>query len=106
MFGGPAHSTGLPRRTERVWSRENEGGSSKDERGPEHSGVPDRDQLATDGRRRDREGGVVCAESGSEREALRIAMDLDELLNEASTLHGAVCLVGRMNRKEERASPP
>lgn len=41
---------------------------------------------------------VVCAESGSEGEALRIAMDLDELINEASTLHGAVCLVGRMDR--------
>ena len=42
---------------------------------------------------------VTCAESGSEREALRIAMDLDELLNEASTLHGAVCLIGRMSRE-------
>lgn len=41
---------------------------------------------------------VVCAESGSEREALRIAMDLDECLNEAQTLHGAVCLFGRMDR--------
>ena len=41
---------------------------------------------------------VSCAESGSEREALRIAMDLDKLLNEASTLHGAVCLIGRMSR--------
>lgn len=43
---------------------------------------------------------VVCAESGSEREALRIAMDLDELLSEAATLHGAVCLLGRMNRAQ------
>lgn len=42
---------------------------------------------------------VVCAESGSEREALRIAMDLDELLSEAGTLHGAVCLMGRMTRE-------
>jgi len=41
---------------------------------------------------------VVCAECGSEREALRIAMDLDELLHEAVTLHGAVCLLGRMER--------
>lgn len=41
---------------------------------------------------------VTCAESGSEREALRIAMDLDELLSEAGTLHGAVCLLGRMQR--------
>lgn len=46
---------------------------------------------------------VVCAESGSEHEAVRIAMDLDELLNEASTLHGAVCMVGRMDR--DRAGP-
>ena len=42
---------------------------------------------------------VVCAQSGSEREALRIAMDLDELLSEAGTLHGAVCLIGRMQRE-------
>lgn len=42
--------------------------------------------------------GRLCAESGSEREALRIAMDLDELLHEAVTLHGAVCLLGHMER--------
>ncbi len=41
---------------------------------------------------------VVCAESGSEREALRIAMDLDELISEAGTLHGAIRLIGRMDR--------
>ena len=41
---------------------------------------------------------VVCAESGSDREALRIAMDLDELLSEAATLHGAMCLLGRLER--------
>ena len=41
---------------------------------------------------------VVCAESGSEREALRIVLDLDELLSETQTLHGAVCLIGRMRR--------
>ena len=46
---------------------------------------------------------VSCAESGSEREALRIAMDLDKLLNEATTLHGAVCMIGRMRR---RSAPP
>ena len=28
-------------------------------------------------------------------------MDLDELLHEAETLHGAVALIGRMSRKEE-----
>ena len=43
-------------------------------------------------------GAVTCAESGSEREALKIAMDLDELLSEATTLHGAVCLLGRLDR--------
>ena len=47
---------------------------------------------------------LVCAESGSDREALKIAMDLDELLNEASTLHGAVCLIGRMTR-DARSHP-
>ena len=41
---------------------------------------------------------MVCAESGSDREALRIAMDLDELLHEAQTLHGAVILIGRLDR--------
>lgn len=49
---------------------------------------------------------VTCAESGSDREALRIAMDLDELLNEAATLHGAVCLIGRMERAREDGSEP
>src|SRR3712207_6181903 len=33
---------------------------------------------------------VVCAEGGSEREAVRISIDLDELLNEANTLHSAL----------------
>ena len=47
---------------------------------------------------------VTCARSGSEREALRIAMDLDLLLNESQTLHGAVCLIGRMGRAEATAA--
>lgn len=47
---------------------------------------------------------VICAESGSEREALKIAMDVDELLNEARTLHGAVCLIGRIARRRENAA--
>lgn len=42
---------------------------------------------------------VTCAETGSDREALRIVLDLDEHLSEAATLHGAVCLLGRMRRK-------
>ncbi|MDP4026657.1 hypothetical protein Q8W71_29040 [Methylobacterium sp. NEAU 140] len=41
---------------------------------------------------------LTCAEAGSEREAVRIAMDLDALLHEAETLHGAVCLLGRLPR--------
>ena len=50
-------------------------------------------------------GAVTCAEGGSEREALRIAMDVDELLHEAQTLHGAVCLIGRMQRRAEEQPP-
>ena len=46
---------------------------------------------------------LVCAESGSEREATRIAMDLDELLHEAQTLHGAMALLGRMERAANTA---
>lgn len=49
---------------------------------------------------------VVCAESGSDREALRIAMDLDELLHEAQTLHGAVILIGRLDRDRRTAAEP
>ena len=47
---------------------------------------------------------VACAESGSEREGLRIVMDLDELLHEAVTLHSAAALIGRAQRKEAPAS--
>lgn len=46
----------------------------------------------------------TCAEAGSEREALRIAMDLDEMLAEVATLHGAMRFIGRMHR--QRAAPP
>ena len=42
---------------------------------------------------------VTCAESGSEREAVRISMDLDELVHEVTTLHGAMCLMSRMERR-------
>ena len=48
---------------------------------------------------------LTCATAGSEREALRIAMDLDGLLHEAQTLHGAVCLIGRTTR-EVTGRPP
>ena len=40
---------------------------------------------------------VTCAESGSEREAVRIAMDLDEIVHEVKTLHGAMRLINRMS---------
>lgn len=43
---------------------------------------------------------VTCARSGSEREAVRIVLEIDDLLNEAQTLHGAVCLLGRMDRTD------
>lgn len=43
---------------------------------------------------------VVCAESGSEAEAVRISMDLDELLHEANTLHSAMTLLNRLGRRE------
>jgi hypothetical protein len=42
---------------------------------------------------------VVCSEGGG-AEAVRISMDLDELLNEANTLHGAVTLLHRLRRRE------
>lgn len=48
---------------------------------------------------------VTCATAGSEREALRIAMDLDRLLHEVQTLHGAVCLIGRMTPRAA-SNPP
>jgi len=46
---------------------------------------------------------IKCADSCSEGEVLRIAMDLDELLSEAATLHGAMCLIGRMQRADARS---
>ena len=47
---------------------------------------------------------ITCARSGAEREAVRISMPLDGLLGDAQTLHGAVCLISRMQR-EERLDP-
>lgn len=38
---------------------------------------------------------LTCAESGSEGEALRIAMDIDEVIYEVKMLHGAMRLMGR-----------
>lgn len=48
---------------------------------------------------------LTCATAGSEREALRIAMDLDRLLHQVQTLHGAVCLIGRMTPRAT-SNPP
>lgn len=39
---------------------------------------------------------VACAEGGSEGEAVRIAMDLDEMLSETETLHRCICLMSRL----------
>jgi hypothetical protein len=47
---------------------------------------------------------VTCAENGSEREALRIALDIDERLHEAQTLHAAMILVGRIRRQASHDS--
>ncbi|TDR95656.1 hypothetical protein [Enterovirga rhinocerotis] len=48
---------------------------------------------------------VVCAESGSEQQALRIALDIDEVLHEAQALHGAIRLIGRMQGQAETPAP-
>lgn len=47
---------------------------------------------------------LSCAEAGLEREAVRIATKLDTLMHEAETLHGAVCLIGRLQRDAEAAT--
>ena len=41
---------------------------------------------------------VTCAESGSEREAIRISLDMDEMLHEAQALHRAATLLNRIER--------
>jgi hypothetical protein len=38
---------------------------------------------------------LACAESGSGSEALRIAMNIDEVIYEVKVLHGAMRLMGR-----------
>lgn len=39
---------------------------------------------------------VTCAESGSEHEAVRLSLDLDERLHEAEALHRAATLIARL----------
>lgn len=41
---------------------------------------------------------LTCAEAGSEHRALNIILDLDILLHEANTLHGALRLISRPPR--------
>jgi hypothetical protein len=41
---------------------------------------------------------LSCAQSGSEKEALRIAMDIDEVIYEVKMLHGAMRLAARSGR--------
>ncbi|GLS42569.1 hypothetical protein [Methylobacterium brachythecii] len=49
---------------------------------------------------------LVCAEAGAEREAIRIAMDLDVPLSEANMLHAAACLIGRIERTADTRGGP
>ncbi|MGH1587758.1 hypothetical protein ACRBEV_04620 [Methylobacterium phyllosphaerae] len=49
---------------------------------------------------------LVCARAGFEREALRIVLEIDYPLSEAQTLHGAICLIGRINRSADEATAP
>jgi hypothetical protein len=49
---------------------------------------------------------VTCAESGSEHEAVRIVLELDEMLHEASTLLNEVTLLNRMRRTNAREPEP
>ena len=72
--------------------------------GSEHHGVLKRDQRTAKRSAAIAKPAVTWAESGSEREAVLIAMDLDELVHEVATLHGAMCLIGRMAREAERAA--
>ena len=41
------------------------------------------------------EAALVCAEGGSEREALGIVFEIDQVLHEASVLHGAMVTTKR-----------
>ena len=49
---------------------------------------------------------VTCAESGSEHEAVRIMLEVDEMLHEASTLLNGVTLLNRMRRTNAREPEP
>lgn len=44
---------------------------------------------------------LICAESGAEREAVRIAMTFDEVVYEVKMLHGAMVLTARDQRADD-----
>jgi hypothetical protein len=41
---------------------------------------------------------VTCAEAGSERQAVRIVLDVEEMIHETNTLLNGVTLMSRMER--------
>ena len=49
---------------------------------------------------------VTCAESGSERQAVRIILEVEEMIHEASTLLNGVTLLNRMRRTNAREPEP
>jgi hypothetical protein len=49
---------------------------------------------------------VTCAESGSEHEAVRIVLDVEEMLHQASTLLNGVTILNRMRRAYAREPEP
>jgi len=48
---------------------------------------------------------VTCAESGSERQAVRIILEVEEMIHEASTLLNGVTLMRRIERGSPDRSP-
>ena len=49
---------------------------------------------------------VTCAENGSEHQAVRIVLEVEEMLHEASTLLNGVTLLTRMRRTNAREAEP
>ncbi len=51
---------------------------------------------------------VTCAESGSEHQAVRIVLDVEEMIHEASTLLNGITLLRRIEREggRQRSSEP
>jgi hypothetical protein len=44
--------------------------------------------------------GLVCAQAGEDREALRIVLDIEQLTGEATLLLGIAAIAGRRRRSE------